>query len=123
MSAFELGELLQQSHDTVKAMLADGIDADMELAIEHHLASPDFSKLEKAAVELVKLGYHVDEADEFDLEDGSRWFCFAAITEATLNEQVLAQQTREVADIAEQCDVEYDGWGTDFGDDDDDEDE
>jgi len=68
--------------------------------------------LEKAAVELVKQGYHVDDADEFEDERGKRWFAFMAVTDAELDSDILNRQVREIAAIADECEVEYDGWGT-----------
>ncbi|RUO76915.1 ribonuclease E inhibitor RraB [Idiomarina tyrosinivorans] len=117
-----LDDLLEQSNDTISALLEDGADPDEYYEIEHHLASRDFTKLEKAAVELVKQGYHVDDADEFD-EEGDRWFSFAAITEVKLAAEVLARQVREIDQIADECGVEYDGWGTYLDDEEDDSDE
>ncbi|WP_194757278.1 ribonuclease E inhibitor RraB [Aliidiomarina indica] len=112
----DLEALLAQSDETVEAILEAGFDADLELEIEHHLVSTDFSKLEKAAVELVKLGYHVEDAEEFQLDDGKPCFYFAAITECLPDQQTLAEQTREICKVADACQVEYDGWGTFLGD-------
>lgn len=114
--------LLEQSRETIEAMIEDGADPSLLYEIDHHLASQDFTKLEKAAVELVKEGYHVDDADEFEDENGKRWFAFAATVDVELDEQVLARQIREIATIADECGVEYDGWGTLLDDDLDDED-
>ncbi len=117
-----LNELLEQNEQTINALISDGAEPDVLYEIEHHLASTDFTKLEKAAVELVKLGYHVDDADEFDDEQGKRWFAFIAATDAELDNNVLARQVREIAAVADECDVEYDGWGTMLDDDELDED-
>lgn len=113
----DLNDLLLQSQETIDALNADGADTDSLYQIEHHLASQDFTKLEKAAVELVKQGYHVDDADEFDDDAGERWFAFMAITDAALDADILNRQVREIASIADECDVEYDGWGTYLDDD------
>ncbi|MDN7123822.1 ribonuclease E inhibitor RraB [Pseudidiomarina terrestris] len=107
----------EQTGETIAALLADGAPEDEIYTIEHHLASPDFTKLEKAAVELVKVGYHVDDADEFELDDGSRWYAFAAVSELPLQQEKIEAQAIEVAELAAQTGVEYDGWGTYFGDD------
>src|SRR5690554_6415878 len=115
--ANDLFQLLQQSRATVDALIADGANPDDTYQIEHHLCSADFTKLEKAAVELVKVGYHVDDADEFELDDGSRLFAFVAVSEVKLEQQILELQTKEVAKIADLAGVDYDGWGTYFGDD------
>ena len=114
--ANDMQALVEQSDDTVAALLDDGASHDDLFTIEHHLVSADFTKLEKAAVELVKVGYHVDDADEFELDDGSRLFAFAAVSEVKLDAEVLRQQTQEVAKIADIAGVDYDGWGTFFGD-------
>lgn len=121
MSTNNLAELLQLSQDTVTALLEDGIDPELEFDIEHHVVSDNFDKLEKAAVELVKAGYYVDDAEEFDTEDGQVCYYFAAVSESTIDEEVLAEQTRQVCEIAEAAGVEYDGWGTYLGDDEEDE--
>ncbi|MCH8493769.1 ribonuclease E inhibitor RraB [Aliidiomarina sp.] len=114
----DLEALLAQSDATIDAILEAGLTIEDELEIEHHLVSSDFSRLEKAAVEIVKLGYHVDEAEEFELDDGKPCFYFAAVTETALDKSVLATQTREITQVADACGVEYDGWGTFLGDDD-----
>lgn len=114
--ANDLNALLLQSDETIAALLDDGASRDDRFTIEHHLVSGDFTKLEKAAVELVKVGYHVDDADEFELDDGTRLFAFAAVSEVKLDNEVLRQQTQEVAKIADVAGVDYDGWGTFFGD-------
>ncbi|HAS21988.1 ribonuclease E inhibitor RraB [Idiomarina loihiensis] len=108
----DLNDLLTQSEETVQALIADGAETELLYEIEHHLASQDFTKLEKAAVELVKQGYHVDDADEFEDERGKRWFAFMAVTDAELDNDILNRQVREIAAIADECEVEYDGWGT-----------
>jgi hypothetical protein len=115
--ANNLNELIAQSDETVEALLNDGADTEQKFTIEHHLVSADFTKLEKAAVELVKVGYHVDDADEFETDDGARIFAFAAVSEVKLDAEILRMQTKEVTDIANLTGVDYDGWGTYFGDD------
>lgn len=119
--ANDIQALLAQSDETVKALIEDGANREDRFTIEHHLVSADFTKLEKAAVELVKVGYHVDDADEFELDDGSRLFAFAAIAEVKLDAELLRQQTQEVTKIADLAGVDYDGWGTFFGDTDEEE--
>ncbi|RUO55262.1 ribonuclease E inhibitor RraB [Pseudidiomarina homiensis] len=114
--ANDIQALLAQSDETVAALLEDGAQREDLFTIEHHLVGTDFTKLEKAAVELVKVGYHVDDADEFELDDGSRLFAFAAVCEVKLDNEVLRQQIQEVAKIADLAGVDYDGWGTFFGD-------
>lgn len=89
MVSLDLDELRAQSRETVAAMLADGLPADDDYVIEHHIASSDFSKLEKAAVELVKLNYHVDDADEFELDDGLALFCLCGCCRMSVRRKVI----------------------------------
>ncbi|PTB88871.1 ribonuclease E inhibitor RraB [Pseudidiomarina aestuarii] len=119
--AVDIVALRAQSEETIESLLADGAPEDELYVIEHHLASTDFSKLEKAAVELVKAGYHVDDADEYELDDHSRLFAFVAVSEVQLDAKILDMQTVEVAKIADLAGVDYDGWGTYFGEADDEE--
>jgi regulator of RNase E activity RraB len=121
--AVDIAALRAQSEETIEALLADGAPDDELFVIEHHLASADFTKLEKAAVELVKAGYHVDDADEFELDDNSRWFAFVAVSEVCLDAKILDLQTQEVAKIADLAGIDYDGWGTYWGEEDDLEDD
>jgi len=123
MSGNNLDELLQINQDTISALLDDGVDAESEFEIEHHIVSANFDKLEKAAVELVKVGYHVEDAEEFESEDGQLCFYFAAITRSPIDEEILTAQTKQVFEIAEAAGVEYDGWGTFFGEEESEEDE
>src|SRR5690554_8214595 len=94
--ANDLFQLLQQSRATVDALIADGPNPDDTYQIEHHLCSADFTKLEKAAVELVKVGYHVDDADELELDAGSRLFALVAVSRVKLDVALLQQQSHEV---------------------------
>jgi len=116
-----LDALLHENYATVEAMIDDGLDPNEVYEIEHHIVSGNFDKLEKAAVDLVRAGYHVDDAEEFEGEDGSILYYFAAVTEAKLDADVLAEQTKAVFELATQAGVEYDGWGTWLGDEEDDE--
>ena len=119
--ANNVNELIAQSDETVAALLQDGANTTDKFTIEHHLVSTDFTKLEKAAVELVKAGYHVDDADEFETDDGTRIFAFVAVSEVKLDADILRMQTQEVTEVANITGVDYDGWGTYFGEDDEEE--
>lgn len=123
MTSNDLDELLQMSQDTISALLDDGVDPELEFEIEHHIVSENFDKLEKAAVELVKAGYHVEDAEEFETEDEELCFYFAAVTRSPIDEEILTAQTKQVFEIAEAAGVEYDGWGTFFGDEESEEEE
>lgn len=118
----DLETLLEESRDTIRSMVDDGLEASDIYDIEHHVVSQNFDKLEKAAVDLVKAGYHVDDAEEFENEDGQIWYYFAAVSESDLDEEKLAEQTRNVHEIVSKAGAEYDGWGTWLGDDEEPED-
>ena len=71
------------NQETIDALLEDGSQKDATYTIEHHLASNDFDKLEKAAVDCFKAGFEVTDAEELMLDDGGTIFCFDAVNEHT----------------------------------------
>ncbi|UJF19094.1 ribonuclease E inhibitor RraB [Vibrio sp. SS-MA-C1-2] len=113
----ELRELQkQETREIVEALLEDGSEPDALYPIEHHLSALDFSVLEDAAVEAFKLGFEVFEAEEVELEDGSKVLCFDATMESPLSIELIDKQVEQLIDLAEKLDIEYDGWGTYFDD-------
>ncbi|RTE87686.1 MULTISPECIES: ribonuclease E inhibitor RraB [Gammaproteobacteria] len=112
-----LEDLLEEGRETIDAMVEDGLDPAEIYDIEHHVVSPNFDKLEKAAVDLVKAGFQVDDAEEFENEDGKVWYYFAAVIESELSHAKLEEQTKAVYEITSKAGVEYDGWGTYLGED------
>ncbi|MRT02694.1 ribonuclease E inhibitor RraB [Ewingella americana] len=119
-------ELLEeQSEETrliIEELLDDGSDPDALYTIEHHLSSDKFEDLEKAAVAAFKLGYEVNDAEELELEDGSTVMCCDVISEIALNAELIDKQVEQLMDLVEAHGVDYDGWGTYFEGDDEDED-
>ena len=111
------------NQETIEALLEDGSEADADYTIEHHFASSDFDKLEKAAVDAFKAGFEVTDAEELMLDDGGTVFCFDAIIESKLEQVQLDKDTDALLKIADKQDVQYDGWGTYFMPRGDDEDE
>ncbi|WP_421132347.1 ribonuclease E inhibitor RraB [Alteromonas sp. A079] len=111
------------NQETIEALLEDGSEADADYTIEHHFASSDFDKLEKAAVDAFKAGFEVTDAEELMLDDGGTVFCFDAIIERKLEQVQLDKDTDALLKIADKQDVQYDGWGTYFMPRGDDEDE
>jgi regulator of RNase E activity RraB len=111
------------NQETIEALLEDGSEADADYTIEHHFASNDFDKLEKAAVDAFKAGFEVTDAEELMLDDGGTVFCFDAIIERKLEQEQLDKDTDALLKIADKQDVQYDGWGTYFMPRGDDEDE
>lgn len=102
------------NQETIDALLEDGSQADAQYTIEHHLASNDFDKLEKAAVDCFKAGFEVSDAEELMLDDGGTIFCFDAVIERELVREKLDADTDALLKIADKQDVQYDGWGTYF---------
>ncbi|MGY5450555.1 ribonuclease E inhibitor RraB [Agarivorans sp. MS3-6] len=107
----------------IQELLADGSDPDAEYTIEHHIACKDFKILEKAAVDVFKAGYEVSDAEEAEWEDGDKVWCFDVIVEAPLDAAGIKQDIESLANIAEKNKVTYDGWGTYFESDEDEEQE
>lgn len=127
----ELNDVLDEQKEETRAiieeLLEDGSDPDALYAIEHHISSEHFEKLEKAAIEAFKLGYEVSDAEEFEVEDGSILLCCDVISECGLNPELIDAQVEQLVKLAAKMDVNYDGWGTYFedpdGQDDDDSDD
>lgn len=113
------------NQETIDALLEDGSQADALYTVEHHLASNDFDKLEKAAVDCFKAGFEVTDAEELMLDDGGTIFCFDAVIERELDVEKLNADSDALLKIADKQHVQYDGWGTYFmprGEDESDED-
>ena len=73
----------QENQEIVTAILDDGSNTSAEYTIEHHFASDNFDRLEKAAVDAFKAGFEVSDAEEVELEDGSVILCFDAIAHSS----------------------------------------
>ncbi|QLE87033.1 MULTISPECIES: ribonuclease E inhibitor RraB [Shewanella] len=104
----------QENKEIVEAVLADGSNPEAEYTIEHHFSSAKFDALEKAAVELFKLGFEVNDAEELELEDGKVIYCFDAIAYHNLEVALLDKACEELINLAAKLKVDYDGWGTYF---------
>ena len=103
-----------ETADIVNELLADGSNPEADYDIEHHFASPDFDRLEKAAVDLFKAGFEVTDAEEVELEDGSTLFCFDATVLGQLNIEAIVADIEKMLPILDKYGVDYDGWGTYF---------
>ncbi|WP_434931150.1 ribonuclease E inhibitor RraB [Shewanella sp. HL-SH5] len=110
----QLKEQLAENREIVENLIADGSEPDAEYTIEHHFSSNNFDRLEKAAVEAFKMGFEVNDAEEMELEDGSIIFCFDAISNHKLEVSLLDQACEQLITIAVKQKVDYDGWGTYF---------
>jgi regulator of RNase E activity RraB len=120
----QLKEQVAENREIVEALFADGSEVDAEYVIEHHFSSTNFDKLEKAAVDAFKLGFEVNDAEELEIEDGSTIFCFDAIANHKLELPLLDKACEQLLLLAAKQKVDYDGWGTYFiGDEDEEDDE
>lgn len=109
------------TEETIAALLEDGSDPEAMYTIEHHFYDQDFNKLEKLAVELFKLGYEVTDAEEVEFEDGGSAWVFDAIREQSLEAASITADAIKLEALAKKHQVEYDGWGTYFEGDEDEE--
>ena len=114
MSASETQEWYDFNAETIEALTEDGSDISQPHLIEYHLASQNFDLLEKAAVDVFKAGFEVDDAEEFELDDGGIIYVFDAKVERMLNIETINKDTDTILKIADKHGVEYDGWGTYF---------
>ncbi|OAT27039.1 ribonuclease E inhibitor [Proteus myxofaciens ATCC 19692] len=112
----ELAEQREETRLIIEELLEDGSDPDALYAIEHHISCENFETLEKAAVEVFKLGYEVTEPEEIEVESGEILVCFDAVSESGLNAELIDAQVEQLMNLAEKMGVYYDGWGTYFED-------
>jgi len=109
-----LHQWFEHTESLVSALLEDGSNEEAHHTIEHHFSCENFELLEQAAISAFKMGYDVEEPEEAVLEDGSKVFAFDIITEQLLDEDILKDETKLMFELAKQCKVDYDGWGTYF---------
>ncbi|MFD2176366.1 ribonuclease E inhibitor RraB [Veronia pacifica] len=115
MSTAELiEEQKAETREIIEALLADGSDPDALYTVEHHLSADRFEQLEGAAVEAFKLGFDVSEAEELELDDGSKVICFDAVMDSALDADRIDEQVEQLVALAEKHNIDYDGWGTYF---------
>ncbi|MGQ8365301.1 ribonuclease E inhibitor RraB [Glaciecola sp. 1036] len=110
----ELQDWFAFNEETINALIEDGTDSNKPHQIEHHFASQDFDRLEKAAVDVFKLGFEVGDAEELVLDDGGVLFCFDAVVEKKLDVATFNTDTEKLVAVASKHKVHYDGWGTYF---------
>ncbi|SMY37693.1 Regulator of ribonuclease activity B [Photobacterium malacitanum] len=127
MSYAELiAEQKEETREIIAALLEDGSEPDALYTIEHHFSADTFEELEAAAVEAFKLGFNVLEAEELELDPedgGGKVVCFDAVMESALNAELIDEQAEKLIKLAEKHNIDYDGWGTYFESDEDDEEE
>lgn len=105
---------VEHTEELVNALLEDGSNEEVHHTIEHHFSSADFELLEKAAITAFKMGFEIEEPEEAELETGEKVFAFDIITEQPLEFDVIIDETKKMFELAEQCKIDYDGWGTYF---------
>ncbi|MBL4941832.1 MAG: ribonuclease E inhibitor RraB [Colwellia sp.] len=110
----ELQQWYQHTDALVNELLEDGTNDEVYHTIEHHFASENFELLEKAAITAFKLGLEIEDPEEAELENGVKVFAFDIVTEQMLNVELLRDETKKMFALAQQCKVDYDGWGTYF---------
>lgn len=104
----------EHTEDLIAALIEDGTNEEVHHTIEHHFSSVDFELLEKAAIAAFKMGLDVQEPEEAELEDGTKVFAFDIVTEQALEEEIIFDETQKMYELARQCHIDYDGWGTYF---------
>lgn len=114
MLSEELNELKLYTNELVEALIEDGTNEEVHHTIEHHFSSSDFDLLEKAAIAAFKVGLEIEEPEEAELEDGSKVFAFDIITEQPLDEEIIFDEAQKMYELAQQSNIDYDGWGTYF---------
>lgn len=97
----ELAEQREETRLIIEELLEDGSDPDALYAIEHHISCENFETLEKAAVEVFKLGYEVTEPEEIEIESGEILVCFDAVSESGLNAELIDAQVEQLMNLAE----------------------
>ncbi|EOS95670.1 ribonuclease E inhibitor RraB [Erwinia tracheiphila] len=111
-----LEEQREETRLIIEELLDDGSDPDALYTIEHHFSCSNFDALEKAAVEAFKLGYEVTDAEELELEDGSKVMCCDVLSECALEAELIDEQVEQLVNLVAKFHVDYDGWGTYFED-------
>ncbi|MFD2165221.1 ribonuclease E inhibitor RraB [Thalassotalea euphylliae] len=107
-------EWQEYTEELVNELLEDGSNEEAYHTIEHHFSSANFDVLEKAAIAAFKMGLEVEEPEEAELETGEKVFAFDVITEQFLDAELILEETEKMVALAQQCKVDYDGWGTYF---------
>ncbi len=102
------------SEDIVGSLLEDGSNPEPLYEVEHHFVCEDFAKLEQAALAAFKLGYDVEEPAELELEDGGKIWGFDVVVESELDVDAIMEDVEKLVTLADEHQVEYDGWGTYF---------
>ena len=110
----EFKQWVEHTENLISDLIADGTNEEVHHTLEHHFSSSDFALLEAAAVTAFKMGMEVEEPEEAELESGEKVFAFDIVTEQALDYDIIIDETQKMYELAKQCKVDYDGWGTYF---------
>lgn len=114
----------QETESIIEELLQDGSDPDALYLIEHHISSHDFDILEKVAVEAFRLGYEATDPEEYLDENNKNIISCDIVSETPLDADLINAQIAQLMQLCHKFHVDYDGWGTYFeGDEDDDYDD
>ncbi|EFL92545.1 hypothetical protein REG_0348 [Candidatus Regiella insecticola LSR1] len=106
----------EHTRQIIEELINDGSDLRALYMIEHHFSAHEADVLKIAAASAFQLGYEVTDTEELKLEDGSVILCFDAIRETTLDAELIDVQVVQLVNMANKCNVSYDGWGTYYQD-------
>lgn len=117
----QLDKEMQETKLIIEELFADGSDPEALYVIEHHVSCDNLAQLEAFFTDVFKLGFEISEVDEIDVQSDLTMFCADLISESHLDAAVINAQIERILNLGEKYDVNYDGWGTYFeGEDDDD---
>ena len=114
MNDEDFQQWVEHSENLISDLIADDSNEEVHHTIEHHFSSVDFDVLEKAAITAFKMGFEIEEPEEAELETGEKVFSFDIVTEQPLELEIIVDETKKMFELAQQCNIDYDGWGTYF---------
>ncbi len=117
-------EQKEETREIIAEMLEDGLDPEGEYVIEHHFAADDLAQCEALTLEARDMGYEVNPAEEYELDPEAgegTIFCFDVLVESDLDAELIDEQAQVMFELAEKHGIDYDGWGTSIGEDDEEE--
>ena len=117
----DLDNFYHMTDQIVGEILADGNPEDEEYDIIHYFSSLNFANLEKFVVEVNNVfgdEIYIEDPDEcFDEEYKETFFSVSIIiTHPKLDAQAIYDEITKLVSICNEFNVAYDGWGTQFED-------
>lgn len=111
-----------ETREIIAEMLEDGLDPKAEYEIEHHFAADTLSQCEQLTLDAREQGYEVTPAEEYELDPEvgeGVIFCLDIVIESDLDVESIDAQTEAMFELAAAHGCDYDGWGIDIGEEDD----